>query len=396
MSVAGSPSFNNIAAKHSSSYGLPASKQAFSKRTKKECVEFFQSVLALIIKTKLCETKVNKTELLKRYKRVLVQDSTIIRLPLHLFKIFSGVKNATASVCNARIQGVFDLMTEKFVEFSIDPYSINDLVAAPRLELCKDDLVLRDRGYFIMDEIQRHIDAEAHCIYRYKTGTTLINPSTGQKIDILKLLKKRKMVDMEVRLNNGPRTKVRIVAVPVNEEIANRRRAKAKKDACGHNPSKNVLDLMGWTIFLTSIPEEYASFQQIYKMYSLRWRIEIIFKAWKSHAGFAKCHDVSESQLRTLLIARLIMIVIYVNCVYSPCFNKIRMEYKRDLSLLKLFNFLTQNLRVLVIMIDYALDLTCNISDIENAKSSLVKYCSYDIRSRTNFIHELMNDTELS
>ena len=50
MSVAGSPSFNNIAAKHSSSYGQAASKQAFSKRTKKECVEFFQSVLALIIK----------------------------------------------------------------------------------------------------------------------------------------------------------------------------------------------------------------------------------------------------------------------------------------------------------------------------------------------------------
>ena len=172
MSVAGSPSFNNIAAKHSSSYGLSASKQAFSKRTKKECVAFFKLVLALIIKTKLCETRVSGVKLLESYNRVLVQDSTIIRLPLHLFEIFSGVKNAKASVCNARIQGVFDLMSEKFVEFSIDSYSKNDLVAAPQLELCKDDLVLRDRGYFIMDEVQRHIDANAHCIYRFKTGTT--------------------------------------------------------------------------------------------------------------------------------------------------------------------------------------------------------------------------------
>jgi len=396
MSVAGSPSFNNIAAKHSSSYGLSASKQAFSKRTKKECVEFFQSVLALIIKTKLRETRVSGVKLLESYHRVLVQDSTIIRLPLHLFDIFSGVKNAKASVCNARIQGVFDLMSGKFVEFSIDSYSKNDLVAAPQLELCKDDLVLRDRGYFIMDEVQRHIDANAHCIYRFKTGTTLINPSTGEKIDILKLLRKRKRVDMEACLNNETRTKVRIVAIPVDQEIASRRRAKAKKDACGHNPSKDVLDLMGWTIFLTTITIECATFQQIYKMYSLRWRIEIIFKAWKSYAGFAKCHDVSESQLRTLLIARLIMIVIYVHCVYSPCFNLIRKEHKRDLSLLKLFNFLTQNLNVLILTIAYALNLPCCSSDIEHAKTILLKYCSYDTRSRTNFIQQLMNETELS
>lgn len=396
MSVAGSPSFNNIAAKHSSSYGLSASKQAFSKRTKKECVEFFKSVLALIIKTKLCETRVSGVKLLESYNRVLVQDSTIIRLPLHLFEIFSGVKNAKASVCNARIQGVFDLMSGKFVEFSIDSYSKNDLVAAPQLELCKDDLVLRDRGYFIMDEVQRHIDANAHCIYRFKTGTTLINPSTGKKIDILKLLRKRKRVDMEACLNNESRTKVRIVAVPVDQEIASRRRAKAKKDARGHNPSKDVLDLMGWTIFLTTITIECATFQQIYKMYSLRWRIEIIFKAWKSYAGFAKCHDVSESQLRTLLIARLIMIVIYVHCVYSPCFNVIRKEHKRDLSLLKLFNFLTQNLNALILTIAYALNLPCCSSDIQHAKTNLLKYCSYDTRSRTNFIQQLMNDTELS
>lgn len=395
MSVAGSPSFNNIAAKHSSSYKHSASKQAFSKRTKKECVEFFQSVLALIIKTKLCETKVNETKLLEGYKRVLVQDSTIIRLPLRLFEIFSGVKNAKTSVCNARIQGVFDLISETFVEFSINPYSINDLVAAPQLELCKDDLVLRDRGYFILDEIQRHINAYAHCIYRYKTGTTLINPSTGKKMDIFKLLKKRKRLDIEVCLNNVSRTKARIVAVPVSQEVAGRRRAKAKRDACGHNPSKNVLDLMGWTIFLTTIPEECAAFQQIYKMYSLRWRIEIIFKAWKSHAGFAKCHDVSESQLMTLLIARLIMIVVYVHCVYSPCSKIIRKEHKRNLSLLKLFNFLTQNISILVFMIAFALNLPYNSCDIKKAKINLLNYCTYDMRERTNFIHLLMDDEEL-
>lgn len=201
---------------------------------------------------------------------------------------------------------------------------------------------------------------------------------------------------MEVYVNNPSCTKVRIVAVPENEEIACRRRAKAKKDASGHKPSKNVLDLMSWTIFITTIPKECATFKQIHKMYSLRWRIEIIFKAWKSHVKFAKCHNVSEYQLRTLLIARLIMIVIYVHCVYSPCFNMIREEYGRDLSLLRIFNYLTLNIGELWIMIALALNMAQNSIHSEKAKTNIVKYCSYDKRTRTNFIQLIMNDIELS
>jgi hypothetical protein len=396
MAVEGSPSFNNIAAKHSSTYSCQASKQAFSKRTKQECVEFFQSVLALIIKTKLCETKISGAKLLERYKRVLIHDSTIIRLPIRLYDIFSGVKNQSTAVCNARIQGVFDLVSGTFILFSIDPYSKNDLIAAPQLELCEGDLVLRDRGYFIMDEVQRHIEMNAHCIYRYKTNTTLISLSTGKKIDLYKLLQQMGKLDMEVCLNNASRTKVRIIAVPVTEDVANRRRAKAKKDACGHNPSKEVLDLMSWTIFITTIPEECADFQKIFKTYSLRWRIEIIFKAWKSYAQFAKCHNVSQWQLRTLLIARLIMMVIYMHWVYSPCYILIKKKYEKHLSLLKLFNFLTQNPNALISIIAYALNASCDSSDNHNAEMCLVKYCIYDCRSRTNFIEQLMNNTELS
>jgi len=396
MSVTGSPSFNNIAAKYACNYQCSASKQAFSKRTRKECVDFFKSVLALIIKTKLSETAIKEVKLIDRYKRVVIQDSTIIRLPLRLFDIFSGVKNATTSVCNARIQGVFDLISGTFIQFSIDSYSRNDLVAASGLELCPGDLVLRDRGYFIMDEIQRQIDSKADCIYRYKTGTTLLNLFTGEKIDLYKLLKRNNQLDMEVRLNNESGTKVRIIAVPVSEEIASQRRAKAKRDACGHNPSENVLVLMGWTIYITTITKECSGFQQIHKIYSLRWRIEIIFKSWKSYVGFAKCHDISESQLRTLLIARLIMIVIFVHCVYSPCFNMIRKEHKRDLSLLKLFNFLTQNLGILVSIIAFSLRLPQNSRENQIAKTTLIKYCTYDIRLRANFIKLLMNDVELS
>ena len=69
---------------------------------------------------------------------------------------------------------------------------------------------------------------------------------------------------------------------------------------------------MAWTIFITTIPVEQADFHKIFMIYGLRWRIEIIFKSWKSHMQFAKLHNVSENQLRVILTARFIMIVIYM------------------------------------------------------------------------------------
>jgi len=105
------------------------------------------------------------------YRRVLVQDSTIVKLPTWLFPRFSGVSNQTSSVCNARIQAVFDLISARLLDFSIDSYTRNDIAAAPDLGLREGDLVLRDRGYLSAAEIQRHLEAGADFIYRHKSGS---------------------------------------------------------------------------------------------------------------------------------------------------------------------------------------------------------------------------------
>lgn len=390
LAVQGTSSFNSIAARYSTDYSDIASKQAISKKIKAECLDFFKSILSLIIKSRLIKDESETMFFLKKYKRVLVQDSTIIKLPFRLFDSFSGVKNAYASFCNARIQGVYNLVSGTFISFSIDPFYKNDLLTAPQLEICKGDLTLRDRGYFSIDEIQRHIDAGADCIFRYKTKTILIDPKSGVPIDLLKLLKRNKFTDMEVCLNNKEKTKVRLVAVPVSEDIANRRRANAKKNFNRHNPSKEVLDLMSWTIFITTIPKEEACFNKILKIYSLRWRIEIIFKAWKSHASFEKFHNISENHLRILITARFIMIVIFTHQIYVPWSAIIKNKYKRDVSLLKLFCFLIKNIEQIIMF----LESMCN----ENrcvAEQIILKFCMYDKRERLNFM-QIYEDLTLS
>ncbi len=388
----GSPSYNHLASRMDTVCNISASKQAFCKRVNEPCVDFFKAALAMVMQSKFSDHEIAFINACDQYKRVLVQDSTIIRLPLRLFSTFSGVSNAQTAVCNARIQGVYDLLSGCFISFSIDPYSKNDLTAASELDIRKGDLILRDRGYMKNDEIKRHIDTGADCIYRHRTKTTYLDPSSGDEIDLLAMLKKHGSIDMEVCLNNPEHTLVRLVASPVSSKVANERRRKAKKDMKGHNPSKAVLELMSWTIFITTIPTSQAGFKQILAIYSLRWKIEIIFKIWKSHLQFDKIHNVSEYQLYVLLLTRFIIIIMYTQKLYQPCLLSIRKQSSKELSMVKFFKYITANPEKISAILDALYQST------ENQKKTLsfvVRYCTYDTRKRIN-MNELLNKTLLS
>jgi hypothetical protein len=236
-SIYGTASYNDVAAKIESECKVCVSKQAVWKKITDKSYEFFKKILAQAIIEKIRNKKISSSRVFCKFNRILVQDSTIIKLPERLFELFSGVSNQSTSVCNARIQGTYDILNERFIDFSIDSYSKTDLESAPELNIQKHDLTLRDRGYLIIDEIQRHIDLNAHCIYRYKIGMLLLDPITEKPIDLLKEFEKKSLIDMEVKLNNKNKTKVRIVAIPINDpNIVNQRKRKAKQEKKKHHP----------------------------------------------------------------------------------------------------------------------------------------------------------------
>lgn len=381
----GSPSCNDLAAQIQTLAGSAPSRQAVSLRLNPA----FENILQRLLEKVICEktagggsSEAKTIPSFRNYRRVLVQDSTIIKLPSHLFEDFSGVSNAHSSVCNARIQATYNLLDHRLLAVAIDPYSKNDQAAAPELPLQKDDLVLRDRGYLTIDEIQRHRDTGADCIYRHRTGTAYLDPQTGQPIDLPALLKNQGQLDLEVLLNNEARTRVRLVTAPVDAQTANLRRRKAKKETKGHHPSKAVLELMDWTIFITTIPATIASFKEILALYGLRWRIEIIFKAWKSHMKFPLLHRVSKLQMAILLKARLLIITACTNLVYGALERTLLQNYNRRLSLLKFMRFLSKSPTGFIRV--WRSLLLC---DQENRAlhETLMRYCCYDKRKRQNY-----------
>jgi len=388
--IDGSPSCNDLAASlDSNNPEHGPSRQAVCLRMNESFADFIHRILEDVIACKLTGENVLQVQHsdsavdFAGYCRVLVQDSTIIKLPSHLFAEFSGVSNAEASVCNARVQATYDLLAGRLVSFSIDSYSKNDQKTAPELLLEAGDLVLRDRGYLVLNELKRHLDAGADCIYCHKTGTVYLDPETRLPIDLPSVLRNcGGCLDIQVLLNNPDRTAVRLVSAPVDQETANLRRMKAKKETKGHNPSKEVLELMSWTILITTIPTARADFQRLLAIYGLRWRIEIIFKAWKSHMKFDHLHRVSKFQMMILLKARILLITCCTNILYGPLSGALWRKFKRHISLLKLMNFLSAApshfLRALQ-------SLTSGDAQNHRFHKTLLRYCCYDRRKRLNY-----------
>ena len=380
QSTQGTVSFNDLAAKIDAESCISVSKQAIAKKVnKKSALAFLQKILSLVLMSRIDKELICSLRNTCKYKRILVQDSTILALPIRLFDIFSGVSNGHTTVCNARIQCVYDLIAENFISFTIDPYTKNDLKAAPELSLERGDMVIRDRGYWSFSEVKRHVVIGADCIYRYKK-CQLLDVETGEKINLLERLKTENKLDLMVSLPDEASTIVRLIAFPVSEQIANNRRRKAKKEM-KNTPSKELLELLSWSIFVTTIPETEADYDFIFKAYSLRWRIEIVFKAWKSNMEFSKIHNVSRTQLSIILFARFIMIIICIQYIYVPA-KKIIRTLGKYLSVLKLVRYLMKNPSK---MLSIVLEISNFKAKIEYQILSLLKYCCYEKRKRKNF-----------
>ncbi len=387
--IQGDSSYNDFAMLIDYNTGKSVTKQAVAKKIKHQCKIFIQEIVKIILENKLEKDKYVEVFKTLKYKRIIVQDSTVIKLPLALYEIFSGVSNRYSKATNARIQVAYDLLSGQFISFSIDTYTKNDLKSAPELQIREGDLVLRDRGYLTFDEIKRHVGTGADCIYRHKFRMVLLNVNTLKPIDLTNLLKENGDIDMEVRLNNKEKTIVRIISSPVNKTVANERRRKAKKENKGKNPSKEYLEQLDWTIFIITIPKDKAGFSTILKLYSLRWRIEIIFKSWKSNMNFSKYHNVSAIQLYVIVLARFLMALLFTQFFFKECKALIYKQFKKHLSLMKTLKYLTKFPDVLISL--YYDLINYNQEGLGSSIKKLKRYCCYDSRrERLNFEQEMI------
>ncbi len=104
-------------------------------------------------------------------------------------------------------------------------------------------------------------------------------------------------------------------------------------------PSPKRLYLLAWNIFLTNVPSQLWPLRALQPIYRLRWRIEIIFKAWKNHLGLRQLNCRTPDLLRLSLMTKLLFCI----AVYRLCDAlELMGDAQHHVSLLRLARILGQ------------------------------------------------------
>jgi hypothetical protein len=294
------------------------SKQALHKRLT-PAIERFVAQTATGLFGRLPEARTRLRGLLQPFGRVLLHDSTVETLPEHLAKVFPGTANQRKHYAALKIQFITDLLSGQPLDLSLSGFTRNDQAAAPDiLELVRPgDLILRDLGYFVLRAFQWIMELDAFFVSRCRTDMTFCDPRTGQPLDLAAELRRCPHLDRQVWLG-AQKLPVRLVALPLPEEIANQRRHQAKKHGGqSRPPTAQRLFLTGWSLLITNVPRSLWPTRVVAAVYRLRWRVEMVFKAWKSHLGFRHFYCRSPEVLRLSVMTKLLFCVLVYCCCQS-------------------------------------------------------------------------------
>lgn len=283
---------------------VPYSAQAMCKRTGPGLETFLLTVIASVFHRHSHELLAPGC--LAPFRRVLLHDSTTVALPDRYASVFPGcVSQSSRTFSQLKLQCVFDLVGLGLAQFSFSGFTRNDQAAAGDLLAIArpHDLVVRDLGYFSIRILEQLRKAGVHFLSRLRASVSLCDPHSGQPLHLARLLKKGQRLDRQVRLGEEGLL-VRLVALPVPQQVADRRRRQSRRD-CRANPSPDRLYLMNWSLFITTVDADTWSLDQVAAVYRLRWTIEIIFKAWKSHLRLNELNTHSLPMLRLSVVAQL-------------------------------------------------------------------------------------------
>lgn len=355
--------------------GAPVSKQAVAKRLSDSCVAFLRQALLAAVASAAKFGRLRAGGVFKPFGRVLIQDSTSLSLPARLAAAFPGSRNQSGKTqAGAKIQAIYDLLAEGFVSFALTAFTRNDQSAsADMLEVARPgDLVLRDLGYFVLKVFAELHRRGVFYLSRLRSDTALFD-ERDEPFDLLGALRREGRLDVALRLGRTRKLPVRLVAAPLPTSVANERRRKAKQNRDKRcRPNKERLELLGWEIFVTNVPATVWSSEAVCRVYGLRWRIETIFKAWKSNLRFADLPAGSAHQVQALLYARLLCITVF-QTFYGQLEPRLLRGHGRSLSLLRLSAFLGEHHRLIV-------PLTRTAEGLELLEHLLAKHCCYDKR----------------
>lgn len=283
------------------------SRQALHYRSNLSGVEFLRKVASHLTGKLSASTSAAG----EGFSRILIQDSSQLRMHRGNVEHFRAVSNQGGPTAGAKLDCIGEIVSGALLDTKITEGHTQDKTSGPRLldHLSPGDLVLRDMGYFDIKSFKVIEERGAHWISRLH-GMAAVTLPSGKLLE--KSLKSTRLntIDEPCVMVTEKRHNCRLIAIRTPEPLAARRRAlkRHKRKLNKTNPSKNSLVREGWTIYLTNLPADQWSAEQIHALYGQRWNIEIRFRALKSSTEMKSAlnRKTNRHHLEILLLAAVI------------------------------------------------------------------------------------------
>ena len=290
--------------------------------------------------------------LMKHFNRVRIKDSTKFDIDEQLEEWFPGFKGC-ASSASACIQCEFDLKRGQVIDLDITPGNRPDAKDAQEKtwDIQKNDLFIRDLGYFALDALSNVQQAEAYYLSRLNFKTTVYEQIGGVliELDFGKLYRYMKQnniprIEKQVLIGKEDKLPVRLVIELMPDQIYEQRvrKVKAYNRKKGHKTSTGYTDRARFNLFVTNASGEMLTARAIPLFYKVRWQVELIFKIWKSTFGIHITRKMKIERFLCLLYSKLLLIMINWEIILVFR-NNIYATTNRYLSIDKCFKTLKDN-----------------------------------------------------
>lgn len=333
----------------SADLGVEISASGLNQRINEAGVQLLQSILGKSIQ--MSQQKLVESHLLEGFSSVQILDSSYLALPKSLAEQYPGLGGRGAAGMKVWLN--YDYLSGRIGALSWGSGREPDQKSRLHVQQAEaGSLHLFDLGFFKQEVLAELSQKEAYFISRYQLQTALYRDQAAkERLDLARYLRQSKADQLSLTLFLGEKVRlpVRLVAQRLPKKVAAARRrkakARAKQDGRRKPPTVRTLQLLDWVIFVTNVPQEWLSVEQILLIYRLRWQIELIFKFWKSRA---KLDQIGPYRLERVLCqsyARLTALVLF-HFLVAPIFA----AYKQ-LSLPKAFSLLQHHVSRLLLAI---------------------------------------------
>lgn len=259
---------------------------------------------------------------LSSFDQLRIKDGTRFDLPKQLRKYFRGFGGSCTSDSALCIQYEFDLKSLKFVSFKLTDANIPDIAEARKTvgEVSRNELILRDLGYFLLESFSQINDKGAFFVSRINSMVTV--KENSKSFDFKKLYQHmlqtgQTIVEKQVKLGLEKPVAVRMVAQLVPDDIYQKRinylEKMAKKK--GYSVSDEARFRSRFFLIITNIQAEVITGEDLFKLYRLRWQIELMFKHWKSKMGIHKVQKMKYQRFLCMILAKLIYIMLCMEII---------------------------------------------------------------------------------